>query len=268
MSEHRALPWHKWYPADYLADRGLQACSIETEGAWSRTLNHMMHDGNGTLSDTIEGWARMWRVTPERAAGIVAEFKRYKIGVIADAGDEVVLTSQRVTTDLAARRAGTARVQKHRAKLKTEGVTEPKPKAKAKDDPLPLSDWKGVLDPVMATWLAKLGAEWKRNVHPNSNDPTIGSDDVTKIIKNMRRKAPLDSEGIERAVANAATEYADRPETMRPMLKQWLRSGDWRDFARADWAPSKPDDTDGKEKVGAVLQGMFTKREDQQTAGA
>jgi len=60
------LPWRKWYPQDWLADPKLSRCSPDTRGIWMDLVCAMQLSKTGTLTDTVDGLARIGRCTPDQ----------------------------------------------------------------------------------------------------------------------------------------------------------------------------------------------------------
>lgn len=73
------LPWMKFFPADWLSDEKLRACSIETRGLWIDILSHMhKNDRRGYLQlngspVSLDQLARMTGCSTEQATRCVAE---------------------------------------------------------------------------------------------------------------------------------------------------------------------------------------------------
>lgn len=122
------LPWHKWDPKAFLSEWGLQVCALDTVGAWTLALNHMMHRDVGKLSDKEEGWSRLWRVSIERTKQIIAELETYEIADVLRNGNGVVtLVCRRLSHDVQERQNIAARGRKHRkAKQQAEWDASPK----------------------------------------------------------------------------------------------------------------------------------------------
>lgn len=107
MSNH-ALPWFRFYPADWLKDPALSACSLAAQGAWMRLLCHMheatprgyLCDSNGQpFSD--KQLARLIGCAPQTVRKIVTEL--ISLGVVSVSKDDHqtqgILYSRRMVRD-------------------------------------------------------------------------------------------------------------------------------------------------------------------------
>ena len=107
MSEAR-LPWFKFYPADWLKDPSLSACSLAAQGAWMRLVCHM-HESSprGYLKDsngqpfTDRHIARLIGSAPQTARKIVSELMSLGVVSVTENDSETpgVLYSRRMVRD-------------------------------------------------------------------------------------------------------------------------------------------------------------------------
>lgn len=61
------------YPADVLSEKTLMAASLEAKGAWSWALLIMWRDGDYELSDSADGFARIWGCDEATSKRVIAE---------------------------------------------------------------------------------------------------------------------------------------------------------------------------------------------------
>jgi len=82
------------YPADILSDSALMASSIQTKGAWLWTLLLLWRDKTYKITDTREGFARLWGCSVNDVEAILAELEMRQV---CDMSHDVPKMSANVT---------------------------------------------------------------------------------------------------------------------------------------------------------------------------
>lgn len=129
--DRRAMPWMKWYGADWMGDRALRQCSYATKGFWADLISLMQLDDCGTITGTIEQFARMTGGTPDEVAACLAELRATGTADVTDSGALFSVTSRRLSrwchAKLHERKAWNERQKRHRARNVTpkSEITQP-----------------------------------------------------------------------------------------------------------------------------------------------
>lgn len=129
------LPASMFYWGDW--SRDLEEYPLEVEGAWIRICCKLHYsETRGTLSRTLEQWAKILRQTPETALKILREIQQAKIGDIspdlAECNGNVTVSCRRITREEKDRQDNKNRVFQFRHKNKSNGnVTQMKRKCNA-----------------------------------------------------------------------------------------------------------------------------------------
>lgn len=99
-----ALPWMKFFPSDWLGDTKLSLCKPSTRGIWMDLICRMHDADTGTITGSWERIASLLRCTVDELKAAADDLYRCDVGDVV-IGDEVSLTSRRITRDIAKRKA-------------------------------------------------------------------------------------------------------------------------------------------------------------------
>lgn len=122
------LPWFRMHQDDWLADPALAGVSLVAEGAWIRVVCAMRRADRGTLSGTLDWWARFLKQpSVDAARAILGELRDCGVGDVSFDGDSATATSRRVTRDLSSdekeREQTAERTREYRARRRDAPVT-------------------------------------------------------------------------------------------------------------------------------------------------
>jgi len=68
------LPYLQFYPEAWLADAGLQACNLETQGAWIKIICFLHRSETyGQDVRTLASWAQLLGISPDKARTIIGQ---------------------------------------------------------------------------------------------------------------------------------------------------------------------------------------------------
>jgi hypothetical protein len=113
------LPGFYFFPADW--SRDLEEHPLEIEGAWIRILCKLHYAGSrGSLTRTIDQWARILRVDTERAADILEYVNRDKIGTVTITGENVTVENRRMRKEDKIREQNRIRKKRERERRRGE----------------------------------------------------------------------------------------------------------------------------------------------------
>jgi len=120
------LKWEKFWYSDWLSDMNLQRATIEVRGAWINTLCVMWHDGTFEITESLEGWARVWGCTSTTAERIKLSFSSNKICDFYDDGNgNVTLVCRRLKREVKERQNLKNRVRAFRLKAECNAHVTP-----------------------------------------------------------------------------------------------------------------------------------------------
>lgn len=110
------FPWIQFYPRDWTA--GTRMLTLAAKGAWIDILA-ALHDSptRGSMTLTVEAWARVLSISPDEAGRVLAEIKNTGVGNVVMGGNgSVMVECRRMLREEHAREKNRQRVQRHRNK--------------------------------------------------------------------------------------------------------------------------------------------------------
>ena len=261
VAEKRSLPWEPFYHSVWMSDPDLSGCSPATRGIWIDALCAMWQSGRvGTMTATVEGWARICRCTPKEFLAAARELDATKTANVTFSDKTITLCNRRMAREHKVRKSGRERKKRFDEKRRNAEVTPPV---------TPDSQGEVRAKSLYLALAARETAQPEQQPGESVGDvgilPAEALDGVSRFFADIGAPKPAVKKFVKTFPGVTESRYRRcwsvvlqrEKKNPRGLLWQMLRDGD--DPGEAEWRPAPNAD----EKNNAARKESWAKREEE-----